>query len=210
MAERASRLESIDLLRGIVMAVMALDHARDFFHLGMGDPTDLRSTTPALFLTRWITHFCAPTFVFLAGTGAYFYGSHGRTKGELARFLVSRGLWLALLDLTIVRLGFGFGGDFRFLGFIVLWALGWSMVCLAGLAFLPVPAIAAIGVGMIAGHNLLDGVRGDDLGLFRIPFAILHEQRPLDFGGGWRAFVFYPLVPWIGVMAAGYAFGALY
>jgi uncharacterized membrane protein len=210
--ERAARLDAVDLLRGIVMVVMALDHTRDFFHSGalLFDPTDLTRTTPALFLTRWITHFCAPVFVFLAGTGAFLSLSRGRTKKDLSWFLLTRGLWLVVLELTVVRFAvtfeIGLGSGF----FVqVIWALGWSMIALSALIHLPLRAVAALGVAMIVLHNLLDRFQGADFGAWRWLWMILHEQGPVGQPPGLALFVAYPLVPWIGVMAAGYAFGRL-
>lgn len=209
------RLESIDILRGIIMILMALDHVRDFFSHDLLTfyPLDLQKTYPAIFLTRWITHFCAPVFCFLAGTGAFLSFGRGKTKHELARFLVSRGLWLVFLELTVIRcLGWAFDFSYRGTGLQVIWALGWSMVVLAALIYLPRWLIAAIAVVMIAGHNLLDGIRPEAFGSFAWLWSVLHVSGPL---AGWHwprvtVIILYPLVPWIGVMAAGYVFGALF
>jgi uncharacterized membrane protein len=206
------RLDSIDFVRGLVMVIMALDHVRDYFHLDarLFDPTDLTRTTPLLFFTRWITHFCAPTFVFLAGTGAYLWASRGRSRAELSRFLVSRGLWLVVVELTLVTVGWTFNFTWSFVGLQVIWVIGWSMVVLAALAWLPVRVVGAIGVVMIAGHNLLDGIHvrpltvagrlSPDATVWDWAWSLLHVQNLP---------VLYPLIPWVGVMAAGYAFGAL-
>src|SRR6266550_6324827 len=161
------RIDSIDLLRGIVMVIMMLDHTRDFVHKAgfFFDPTDLAQTNAPLFLTRWITHFCAPVFVFLAGTGAFLSTSRGKTKKELAVFLLSRGLWLVFLDLFFVHtFGWWFNFDYHLLYGDVLWALGWSMVVMSGLVFLPVWSITAVGLAIVAFHNLFDGVRAESLG----------------------------------------------
>ena len=135
------RIDSVDLLRGIVMVVMMLDHTRDFVHSGafLFDPLDLSKTTPTLFFTRWITHYCAPVFVFLAGTGAYFQLARGKSKWDLSKFLLSRGLWLIFLELTVVKFGVFFSADYRFFGFLqVIWVIGISMIVLAALFHLPV------------------------------------------------------------------------
>lgn len=205
------RLYSVDMLRGLVMVLMALDHTRDFFSNSWAlDPTDLTRTTAALFFTRWITHVCAPVFVFLAGVGAYLSVSRGKPKPELARFLCSRGLWLVALDLFVVHtIGWWFNVDYHLLYGDVLWALGWSMVALAGLVFLPTWLIGTIGIGMVALHNLLDGVSADSLGSARWLWSILHTGDMLEPVRGVHFIPGYPLVPWIGVMAAGYAFGAV-
>jgi uncharacterized membrane protein len=199
------------MLRGLVMVIMALDHVRDFFsNAYFFDPTDLTQTNAALFLTRWITHFCAPVFVFLAGTGAFLSTSRGKTKKELAVFLLSRGLWLVFLDLFFVHtFGWWFNFDYHLLYGDVLWALGWSMVVMAGLVFLPVWSITTIGVAMVASHNLFDVVRADGYGSFRWLWAILHSGDILEPLPGVHFVPGYPLVPWIGVMAAGYGFGTL-
>ena len=206
-----SRLYSVDMLRGLVMVVMALDHVRDFFSNAYSfEPTDLTQTNAALFFTRWITHFCAPVFVFLAGTGSFLSASRGRTKKDLAGFLLSRGLWLVFLDLFVVHtFGWWFNFNYHLLYGDVLWALGWSMVAMAGLVFLPVWSIAAIGVAMVALHNMFDAVSADSFGSFRWLWAVLHTGDMLEPLPGVHFVPGYPLVPWIGVMAAGYGFGAL-
>ncbi|MBV9925723.1 MAG: DUF1624 domain-containing protein [Acidobacteria bacterium] len=205
------RLDSVDFVRGFVMVVMALDHVRDFFHLYAKafDPLDPSKTWTALFFTRWVTHFCAPTFVFLAGTGAFLSARRGKTKKELSWFLLTRGLWLVLLELTLVRLGWFFNFDYHLMIAQVIWAIGWSMVALAGLVFLPTRAVAAFGLALIFLHNLLDGVRADSFGALRWLWVVLHEQNALAPAPDVFVFVAYPLVPWVGVMAAGYAFGQL-
>jgi uncharacterized membrane protein len=209
VAPRGTRLESVDLLRGLIMVVMALDHVRDHIHRGsmQFDPTDLTRTGIALFLTRWITHFCAPVFVFLAGTGAFLWGARGRTKDEISRYLLTRGLWLVLLELTIVNWEWNFGIEFSHFGALVIWALGWSMVAMAGLVRLPLPAIGAFGWWMILGHNLFDRITPDRFGPFAWLWRVLHVQGDIHMGPV-TLFVMYPLVPWIGVMPAGYAFGS--
>ena len=208
---RGPRIESVDLLRGLIMVLMALDHVRDHIHRGamQFDPTDLTRAGPALFMTRWITHFCAPVFVFLAGTGAFLWGARGRTKGEISRYLLTRGLWLVLLELTLVNWEWSMGVQFNHFGALVIWALGWSLVALAGLVYLPVAAIAGIGWVMILGHNALDGVKPESWGALAWLWRVLHVQGDIHLGPGRTIFVMYPLIPWIGVMAAGYAFGGL-
>jgi len=206
---KSPRLDSIDLLRGIAMVVMALDHTRDFFHYARFDPLDLAQTTPILFITRWITHHCAPAFVFLAGTGAFLSLSRGKTKSDLARFLLTRGIWLVFLELTVVRLGWLFNLDYTFAFGQVIWAIGWSMVALAGLIFLPRGVLAAVALGMIACHNLFDGVDAASLGTFGWLWQIMHVQSAIEYAPGWVYWVAYPLVPWIGVIAAGYLFGSI-
>jgi uncharacterized membrane protein len=218
------RIDSIDLLRGVVMVIMMLDHTRDFVHSGalLFDPTDLTKTTTAVFLTRWITHYCAPVFVFLAGTGAYLQLARGKSKRELSRFLLTRGLWLIVLEFTVVRFGFYFSFDYRFLGVLqVIWVLGVSMIVLAALIHLPLRVIAAFGIVMIALHNLLDGVNlqgwngpgsavpgiGAKLWMIaHVPF----QGFPVAGFPSPVVFIIYPLIPWVGVMAVGYAFGVLY
>lgn len=199
------RLDAIDLLRGLVMAVMVLDHARDFFMAGGFNPRDVHD--PALFLTRWITHFCAPVFVFLAGMSAFLHGARGRTRGELSLYLLSRGLWLVLLEVTLVRFAWTFSIVPDFILLQVIWAIGMAMVALAGLVHLPRRAIAAIALAMIAGHNLLDGVDAARLGSLGWVWNVLHQPATLHPTPGLTVFPLYPLIPWVGVMALGYVLG---
>ncbi|MCU0895348.1 MAG: hypothetical protein MUD06_13710 [Rhodospirillales bacterium] len=192
-------------MRGIVMVVMALDHTRDFFSVAGLDVRDVHD--PALFLTRWITHFCAPVFVFLAGMSAFLYGAGGRTTAEISRFLLVRGIWLVILEITVVRFVWTFSLLPDYLLLQVLWVLGVAMIALAGLIHLPRTAGAAIGIGMIALHNLLDGIDAPDFGQLGWLWAILHEPARLHPAQDMVIFPLYSLIPWIGVMAAGYAFG---
>jgi uncharacterized membrane protein len=218
------RIDSVDLLRGVVMVIMMLDHTRDFIHSGvfLFDPLDLSKTTVWLFLTRWITHFCAPVFVFLAGTGAFLQIARGKSKSDLSRFLVTRGLWLVVLEVTVVRFGVTFSVDPKLLFFLqVIWVIGVSMIVLAALIHLPLKVVAGFGLVMIALHNLLDRYpatpwRGPGT---PVPtwgaklWMVLHQQAFFPAGSKFPSpivAILYPLIPWIGVMAAGYAFGAIY
>jgi uncharacterized membrane protein len=198
------RIDSVDLLRGAVMVLMALDHTRDFFGSGGLNPRDV--TEPALFLTRWVTHFCAPTFILLAGMSAYLYGTRGRSTGEVSRFLLTRGFWLIAIEFTLVRLGWSFSITVPYFVAQVIWVIGASMVMLAGLVHLPRWAIAAFGIIMIGGHNLLDGIRAEDLGSAGWVWNFLHQPARLH-GSRATVFALYSLIPWVGVMAAGYALG---
>ncbi len=202
------RIESIDWVRGVVMIVMALDHVRDYLQPAFPyAPTDLAHASTALFVTRWITHFCAPVFVFLAGTSALLWRERGgRSGADLSRFLLTRGAWIVVVELTIVRFAWVFDVSYGVTAAGVLWAIGWSMIALAGLARLPVAWCAGVGVAMVALHNLTDGVASSDAGALDWLWSILHQRDRLDIGGG-GLYLQYPLVPWIGVMAAGYAFG---
>ena len=206
-----SRLYSVDMLRGLVMVIMALDHVRDFFSDAFSfDPTDLTQTNAPLFFTRWITHFCAPVFVFLAGTGAFLSASRGKTKKDLAGFLLSRGVLLILLDLFVVHtFGWWFNFDYHLLYGDVLWALGWSMVVMSGLVFLPTWFSATGGIALVALHNIFDRVGAGGLNSFRWLWVVLHTGDMLEPLRGVHFIPGYPLMPWIGVMAAGYGFGAL-
>jgi uncharacterized membrane protein len=202
---RTARLTSIDTLRGIVMILMALDHVRDYFGVPGQSPTNLAQTTAPLFFTRLMTHLCAPTFFLLTGTGAYLALGR-RTIPQLSRFLLTRGLWLVLLEVTVIRcLGFQFNFDYRVTMLVVIWALGWAMIALGVLCRLPLPAILAIGVAMIAGHNLFDGVRST-----HPLWVILHTPGILVNRPDFVVFVAYPLIPWIGVTAVGFALGRIY
>jgi uncharacterized membrane protein len=204
------RLESVDLLRGLIMIIMALDHTRDFFTNAIVFPTDPANTTIPLFFTRWITHFCAPVFFLLTGTGAYL-SLRRKSKRELSRFLFTRGLWLIFLDGVILRcLAMQFNFDFRVTFLIVLWTLGWSMIVLALLIHLPDAFIAIFGVVMIAGHNLLDSVAPSSFGRFAPLWSILHVPSLISQNPQHIVFVVYPLIPWVGVTAVGYVLGRIF
>jgi uncharacterized membrane protein len=204
-ATKRVRLESIDVVRGIVMILMALDHTRDFFGNSGVNPTDVSSTTVPLFFTRWVTHFCAPTFFLLTGTGA-FLARRRKTRSELSRFLFTRGLWLIFLELVVTRvLGWQFNLDYRVTMLFILWALGWAMIVLSALVWLPTSAIVTFGIVMIATHNLLDSVPWKNWF-----WSILHVPNVLLATPRFTIFEVYPLVPWIGVTAAGYALGEVY
>lgn len=205
MSTGPARLESVDVLRGLVMVVMALDHTRDFFGVPGQNPTDLATVSAALFLTRWITNYCAPVFFLLTGTGAYL-ASRRMTPAELTRFLWTRGLWLIVLELTVVRcLAYQFNVDYRFTMLLVLWALGWSMMTLSLLARLPVAAVTIVGAVMIAGHNLLDGVS-----IASPLWTVVHVSGFVLTTSERAVFAAYPLVPWVGVTAVGFGLGRLY
>jgi uncharacterized membrane protein len=222
--QRRTRVDSVDLLRGVIMVIMMLDHTRDFVHfqVPLFDPTDVSRTYPALFFTRWITHFCAPVFVFLAGTGAYFQGLRGKPKTELSRFLITRGLWFIVLELTVLRVIILFNFDYPVvLAFLqVIWAIGWSMIVLAALIYLPLRMLTVLSLAMIFLHDTLDGIQvtswngpGSPVpGFGASLWKVLHQPGlifPFGFPGP-AVLVLYPLIPWIAVMAAGYAFGSLY
>ena len=204
------RVSSIDLLRGTVMIIMALDHVRDYFHADafQYDPLDLDKTTPLLFFTRWITHFCAPVFVFLAGTSAFLSGQK-KTKKELSFFLITRGIWLIILELTVINFGWLFNWRLPTIPLIVIWALGVSMIALSVFIHLPKRVILGIGILLVAGHNLLDPITVTEPGAGKFLWALLHEQSVHQLAGK-NIFVGYPIIPWIGLMALGYSFGNLY
>lgn len=196
------RDDSVDLLRGLVMVVMALDHVRDFFGNDLPWPTDLTATTPALFFTRWVTHYCAPSFVLLAGVGAALSLGGGRSRASLSRFLATRGLWLILLEVTIIRFAWSFELSYTSTTLQVIWVLGVSMIVLAGLVHLPLTLVAILGAAMVLGHNALDSVKSE------APlWNLLHHRGRIPLGAETRLYVMYPLVPWIGVMALGYVLG---
>jgi uncharacterized membrane protein len=199
-------MRGLDVLRGLVIVLMVIDHVRWFLSGARFDPTDPALTTPALFFTRWVTHFCAPAFMLLAGAGASLSLGRGRTPRGLSRYLLSRGAWLLLLELTVARFGWQFNLDYGYTGALVFWALGWSMIALAGLIRLPRPAVAILAVAMIAGHNLLDAVEPADWGRWAWLWTVLHAPGMLTPAPGVHLFMLYSLVPWIGVMAAGWAF----
>jgi uncharacterized membrane protein len=206
-----TRVQSIDILRGAVMIVMALDHVRDFLHSAAlsFSPEDLSRTTAALFFTRWITHFCAPLFMLTAGLGVFLWGQRGKSPGELSRFLWTRGVWLLFLDLSVVRLGFDFNFDHRFFLLNVIWALGGCMIGLALLVRLPWRVLAVVSCGMILLHNLADGVNASEFGGAAWIWNELHQLGTFQWGGR-TIQIAYPLIPWIGVMGAGYCLGRVW
>jgi uncharacterized membrane protein len=206
----ASRIASVDLIRGAVMVLMAIDHVRVYSGLPAGGPT------PGIFFTRWITHFCAPAFIFLAGTSIFFYA---RKHTHVSRYLLIRGVWLIFLELTLLRFCWTFNFDFAHYEMAgVLWVIGWCMILMAGLVKLPLPGVAAIGVIIIAAHNVMDShipnlLAGLDSNKFSALWKVLYIgffAGPVQFGpDGPNLIVLYSIIPWIGVMAAGYAFGKI-
>jgi uncharacterized membrane protein len=204
-AHALSRLASVDMLRGLIIVIMALDHVRDFFTDVRFNPLDPTQTTAALYATRWITNFCAPVFVLLAGMSAYFVGRRSSTH-ELSRFLFTRGLWLAILEVAVVAVLWAF--NFRYdhgLLMQVVWAIGVSMIVLSGLVYLPLRVVGTIGVAICVFHNLLDHVPMPESPVMKTLWAILHVQSPVAIGK-----VQYPLIPWVGVMACGYALASVF
>jgi uncharacterized membrane protein len=198
------RLASLDLLRGAVMVIMAIDHTRDFFTNLPWEPESLSQTWPALFFTRWITHFCAPLFFFLAGTGAFYFGLR-RTPAALSRFLLTRGIWLMLVEFTLVGTAWTFKFPWGFFG--VIWCLGASMVLLSALVRLPVRWLAAVAAAVVLLHDLADAYRPGP-GAWTWVWRILHVKGGVNIFG-FQNFVLFPLVPWFAVMALGFCFGAL-
>jgi len=220
---RRDRLLSVDALRGGVMIVMALDHVRDFIHRGAmsQSPTDLTTTTTALFLTRWVTHFCAPVFMLTAGLGAYFYMFRRRpgegasrdgdgTTAQLSRFLVTRGLWLIFLELTLMQLAYNFDVSPGYPIFLlVLWVLGACMIVLAGLIWIPITWLTVLSVATIGLHHLLDGVRAQGFGSLGPIWTLLHQVGAFPFAG--RILIApYTLIPWFAVMTLGYCLGPIF
>ena len=207
-APPARRVDAVDVLRGAVMVLMVLDHTRDYFGNTAINPTDLSQATPALFLTRWVTHFCAPGFAFLAGTGAYLAGSSGRSRRDLAAFLATRGLWLIFLEVTVVRLGLFFDPVSAPVILTVLWSIGASFIVLAALIFLPSRVVGALGVLLIATHGLVDGVSPESgSAAVRAAGAILLDRGLVPLPSGINIVIGYALLPWLGIVLAGYGFG---
>jgi len=210
---KTTRIESIDLLRGLAMVIMALDHMRDYSYFGywFNDPTNLETTTPFLFFTRWITHFCAPIFVFLAGTSAFLYGSKYSSKKKLSKFLFTRGLWLVFVELTIVNFAWTFDIGFGLLIFQVIWAIGICMMLLAGCIYLPKKILLILGLIILIGHNSLDYIvkQGDDP--LSILWYLIHQFNITSFNNGENIlYLSYPVLPWLGIMILGYCFGHFY
>jgi uncharacterized membrane protein len=206
-----NRITSIDLLRGIVILLMALDHVRMYFGYGTwySEPTDLSATTPLLFFTRWITHFCAPVFVFLAGTSAFIVGTKKENTRVLSRYLWTRGLWLIFIEIVIVNLAWTFDITYSFIILQVIWAIGISMLVLSALVFLQDRWILCIGLIIVFGHNTLDDIQMYGSGFKDLLWYTLHQPDVTTIDGHLVNFV-YPVLPWVGLMALGYVCGNLY
>ncbi len=207
-----ARLAAVDALRGLVMIVMALDHTREFFHAGAMhfSAEDLTRTTPLLFLTRWVTHICAPVFFVTAGMAAGLRLARGGSRAALSRYLVTRGLWLIAVELIVMRLAMNFTFDLRYPVFlIILWALGWSMVALAGLIHLPARVVGLIGLAIVVGHNTLDGIPASAFGPLAWLWHVLHQPGLITIGPI-SAIAGYPVLPWAGVMALGFWAAGIY
>ncbi len=206
---KKERLGSIDMLRGVVMVIMALDHVRWMLSSPLPGGFDFSNADAPLFFTRWISHLCAPTFIFLAGISAFLYGAAGRSKREVSHFLVTRGIWLVFIELTVVNFGWNFNVGPDYVPFLqVIWAIGISMIVLGGLVWLPRSVIVGVGLVMILGHNLLDAVQ-PTAGTASALWFLLHIKGKIAFGGV-AIHALYPLIPWIGVMAVGYAIGPVF
>jgi len=209
-AAKANRFQSIDLLRGIVMIIMALDHVRDYFHRDafLYNPTDLSQTTVAVFFTRFVTHYCAPVFMFLAGISAFLYGKR-KSRRELSFFLFTRGLWLVIAEISIITLAWTFNPTWHFIFLQIIFDFGISMITLSVLVYLDGRFILFFGILLIACHNLLDGLHVAGNGLDAFLWAILHEAKYFTFGY-FTVRVHFPSLPWIGIMTVGYYLGRLY
>lgn len=203
----ALRLDAIDLLRGLVIVLMVLDHVRDYVHAPafVFSPTDLAQTHPLLFMTRWVTHLCAPTFVFLAGVSIFMQRANGKAPGELSKFLLTRGLWLILLEFTIIGFGFNFGPPLAFVQ--VIWAIGAGMMLMALFVHLPARAVLVLGVLIVVGHQLASLVDARQLGGWAQAWFLTMQPGPTLF---MRGFIPYPLIPWFGVMCLGYGLGFIF
>ena len=208
---KSSRIESIDVLRGLVMVIMALDHVRDYFHLGaiVNDPLNLETTTPMLFFTRFVTHFCAPVFIFLTGTSASLYGQ-GKRMSTLSIFLWTRGLWLIFVEIVIMNFLWWFNPRYEFVNLQVIWAIGLCMISLSALIYLPRKVLVIVSLVAVFGHNLLDGFTTDGKSLESILWYIFHQPYFMDASESCMIAFMYPIVPWFAVMALGYCFGFLF
>lgn len=204
----AARVDAIDMLRGLVIVLMVLDHVRDFFHADafLFDPTDPLSTTPILFATRWVTHLCAPTFVFLAGVSIYLQKANGKTGWPLSRFLLTRGAWLILLEVTVVGFGFNFGWPFLFLQ--VIWAIGASMIVMAVLALLPSLAVLGAGLAILLLYPLATEATAGSTGALGLAHLLTLSRGLLP--GPVPGLAMYPLLPWLSIMCIGFGLGPLF
>ena len=203
------RLLSIDALRGLVILFMLLDHVREtfFLHRQVTDPMSIDSTEPALFVSRTLAHLCAPVFVLLTGLSAYLYGEKYQGKAAVSSFLFTRGLFLVVLELTLVNLAWTFQFPPSVIYLQVIWAIGLSMLALAALVWLPRAALLILGAAIVAGHNLLDGLHFAPDAFLHVPWAILHDRGWIEFSDSLRLRTSYPVLPWIGVIALGYGIG---
>lgn len=210
-AIKSKRINSIDVLRGLVMVIMALDHVRAYFHLGaiVTDPLNLESTTPLLFMTRFVTHFCAPVFIFLTGTSASLYGQN-RTKKELSKFLFTRGLWLIFVEIVIMNFLWWFDPYYNFINLQVIWAIGLCMIFLSAMIYLPKKIILLFSLLVVFGHNMLDPFTVDGNSFGSVLWYIFHQSKYLFLDNGHLVAFSYPILPWIAIMALGYCFGYLY
>lgn len=204
---KAKRIQTLDILKGAVIIFMALDHTRDYFHASsfLFDPADPEKSNLFLFFTRWITHYCAPAFSFLAGISAFLVGRR-KSKPELTSFLLKRGIWLMFIELSIVYFGWSFNIHFNHFGLLVIWSLGISMIFLAAIIHLSMKNILILSLVIIFGHNLLDNIHIDH----NLIWSILHERGNFTLLDSIKIRVTYPIIPWIGVMSLGYYFGKFY
>ena len=208
---RKNRIESIDFLRGLVMIIMALDHVRDYFFFGSftSNPSDLATTTPLLFYTRIITHYCAPVFVLLTGTSAYLYGAK-KNKRDLSKFLFTRGIWLIFLEIVVNNFVWYFDPSYSLIVLQVIWAIGFGMLFLSGIIYLSNRIISIIGLAIICLHNLFDVFVYKGQSLDAIVWYFLHQQALIEISNQTSLIFGYPIIPWIGLMAIGYILGSLY
>ncbi|NQD54620.1 DUF1624 domain-containing protein [Pseudomonas sp. CM25] len=203
------RLQSIDALRGLVILFMLLDHVREtfFLHHQVGDPMAIDTTEPSLFVSRTLAHLCAPVFVLLTGLSAWLYGEKYQGRSDVSAFLFKRGLFLVVLEFTLVNFAWTFQLPPSVIYLQVIWAIGVSMIALSLLVWLPRAALIAVGAMIIAGHNLLDGLHFGVESALHVPWAILHDRGWLEFSDNLRLRTSYPVLPWIGVIALGYGLG---
>ncbi|WP_221392997.1 DUF1624 domain-containing protein [Dyadobacter sp. NIV53] len=210
LAVKPARLTSIDALRGLIIILMALDHVRDFWSGTPFRPDDIAQTTVPLFLTRWVTHFCAPTFIFLTGISAFLYQNKQPDRKSVSTFLLTRGLWMIFLELAVV--GFSWQFNYNLLFLQVIWVIGWSMICLAGLIWLPRWFLISFSILVIAGHQLLVYIEPEKVSADTLGWIFMHRPAMfLTIGNGLPPlFAVYPLLPWVAVMVAGYLIGPWY
>ncbi|MDB4875313.1 MAG: hypothetical protein JWM41_1759 [Gemmatimonadetes bacterium] len=206
---QSRRIDSVDLLRGVIMILMALDHTRDYIGNPNASPTNLATTTAALFFTRWVTHVCAPTFSLLTGVGAFLM-LRRKTTREVSWFLFTRGVWLIVLEATVMRFLWQFNVDYHVTFLTVLWGLGWSMIVLSALVHLPIPGVATIAIAVISLQNLTDHVAEPSSGVLRVLGTILFRQGALVARPGTFVFTAYPIVAWSAIMALGFALGPVF